>query len=207
VWGAVRLTCCSSWLVYVNRSCLTRSARCSRPSHSSVKAPMPKVARVSRFSRPGDSSPPLAIARFADTSVSPILTASNRSRSRSSRNSRPASSTSWSRLRLARRDSTSARSTRSSATTPQRARSAWCVRYTSRPYRCLTVALTCPSTGAQPDQLQRVGRTGRKREGSIFVLMGEGREEDAWNKAKDNYISGRSPVCFRHQECRGGHYD
>lgn len=41
-----------------------------------------------------------------------------------------------------------------------------------------------------PRQLQRVGRTGRKREGSIFVLMGEGREEDAWNKAKDNYVSG-----------------
>lgn len=40
--------------------------------------------------------------------------------------------------------------------------------------------------------LQRVGRTGRKREGAITVLMGEGKEEDSWNRAKGNYVSGTS---------------
>ncbi|CDZ98028.1 DEAD-box like helicase [Phaffia rhodozyma] len=37
--------------------------------------------------------------------------------------------------------------------------------------------------------LQRIGRTGRKREGSIYVLMGEGREESSWDKAKESYES------------------
>ncbi|KAI5475818.1 ATP-dependent DNA helicase MPH1 [Pseudohyphozyma bogoriensis] len=35
--------------------------------------------------------------------------------------------------------------------------------------------------------LQRVGRTGRARDGKIIVLMTEGREEKNWDKAKDAY--------------------
>ncbi|PWN96809.1 P-loop containing nucleoside triphosphate hydrolase protein, partial [Tilletiopsis washingtonensis] len=35
--------------------------------------------------------------------------------------------------------------------------------------------------------LQRVGRTGRKRDGKIIVLMSEGREEKLWQQSKDNY--------------------
>jgi len=36
-------------------------------------------------------------------------------------------------------------------------------------------------------QLQRLGRTGRKREGCVHVLLSEGREEFNLNKAKDTY--------------------
>lgn len=36
-------------------------------------------------------------------------------------------------------------------------------------------------------QLQRVGRTGRARDGKIIVFMTEGREEKNWDKAKDAY--------------------
>ena len=36
-------------------------------------------------------------------------------------------------------------------------------------------------------QLQRVGRTGRKREGYVHVLLAEGREEANWNKAREAY--------------------
>lgn len=36
-------------------------------------------------------------------------------------------------------------------------------------------------------QLQRVGRTGRARDGRIIVLMTEGREEKNWSKAQDAY--------------------
>ncbi|KAH9075821.1 P-loop containing nucleoside triphosphate hydrolase protein [Lactarius deliciosus] len=35
--------------------------------------------------------------------------------------------------------------------------------------------------------LQRVGRTGRKREGYVHVLLAEGREETNWNKAREAY--------------------
>ncbi|EPQ27508.1 uncharacterized protein PFL1_05046 [Pseudozyma flocculosa PF-1] len=35
--------------------------------------------------------------------------------------------------------------------------------------------------------LQRVGRTGRKRDGKIVVLMSEGREELNWQQSKDSY--------------------
>ncbi|KAF8273776.1 hypothetical protein EI94DRAFT_1562845 [Lactarius quietus] len=35
--------------------------------------------------------------------------------------------------------------------------------------------------------LQRVGRTGRKREGFVHVLLAEGREETNWNKAREAY--------------------
>ncbi|KZO99737.1 P-loop containing nucleoside triphosphate hydrolase protein [Calocera viscosa TUFC12733] len=37
--------------------------------------------------------------------------------------------------------------------------------------------------------LQRIGRTGRKRNGKIVVLMAEGREEPNWDAANDNYSS------------------
>ena len=36
-------------------------------------------------------------------------------------------------------------------------------------------------------QLQRVGRTGRKRQGFVHVLLAEGREESNWNKAREAY--------------------
>ena len=36
-------------------------------------------------------------------------------------------------------------------------------------------------------QLQRVGRTGRKREGYVHVLLAEGREETNWEKAQEAY--------------------
>ena len=36
-------------------------------------------------------------------------------------------------------------------------------------------------------QLQRIGRTGRKREGYVHVLLAEGREETNWNKAREAY--------------------
>ena len=36
-------------------------------------------------------------------------------------------------------------------------------------------------------QLQRVGRTGRKRDGYVHVLLSEDREERNWEKADDNY--------------------
>ncbi|THH27023.1 hypothetical protein EUX98_g7162 [Antrodiella citrinella] len=35
--------------------------------------------------------------------------------------------------------------------------------------------------------LQRVGRTGRKKDGVVHVLLAEGREDDNWNKAKEKY--------------------
>ncbi|KZT58466.1 P-loop containing nucleoside triphosphate hydrolase protein [Calocera cornea HHB12733] len=37
--------------------------------------------------------------------------------------------------------------------------------------------------------LQRIGRTGRKRDGKIVVLMAEGREEPNWDAANENYSS------------------
>ncbi|WFD43538.1 DNA helicase [Malassezia psittaci] len=37
--------------------------------------------------------------------------------------------------------------------------------------------------------LQRVGRTGRQRDGRIVVLMTEGREEQSWQHSKDSYKS------------------
>ena len=36
-------------------------------------------------------------------------------------------------------------------------------------------------------QLQRIGRTGRKREGRVHVLLAQGREETNWDKAQDSY--------------------
>ncbi|EIM83347.1 P-loop containing nucleoside triphosphate hydrolase protein [Stereum hirsutum FP-91666 SS1] len=37
--------------------------------------------------------------------------------------------------------------------------------------------------------LQRVGRTGRKRDGYVHVLLAEGREELNWNKAQESYAN------------------
>ena len=45
--------------------------------------------------------------------------------------------------------------------------------------------LLCHTRGRS--QLQRVGRTGRARDGRIIVLMTEGREEKNWSKAQDAY--------------------
>jgi ATP-dependent DNA helicase MPH1 len=36
-------------------------------------------------------------------------------------------------------------------------------------------------------QLQRIGRTGRKRDGYVHVLLAEGREESNWDKANEQY--------------------
>lgn len=41
--------------------------------------------------------------------------------------------------------------------------------------------------GDNVPQLQRVGRTGRKRLGYVHVLLAEGREEANWNKAREAY--------------------
>ena len=40
---------------------------------------------------------------------------------------------------------------------------------------------------AEAAQLQRIGRTGRKREGRVHVLLAQGREEANWNKAQETY--------------------
>ena len=40
---------------------------------------------------------------------------------------------------------------------------------------------------ANPTQLQRVGRTGRKRAGRVHVLLAQGREETNWDKAQEKY--------------------
>ena len=37
--------------------------------------------------------------------------------------------------------------------------------------------------------LQRIGRTGRKRQGRVVVLMSEGPEERNWQQSKDQYKS------------------
>lgn len=43
-------------------------------------------------------------------------------------------------------------------------------------------------------QLQRVGRTGRKRAGRVEVLLSEAREEANWDKAKEHYESVQSSI-------------
>ncbi|SPO24965.1 related to MPH1 - Member of the DEAH family of helicases [Ustilago trichophora] len=45
--------------------------------------------------------------------------------------------------------------------------------------------------------LQRIGRTGRKREGKIVVLMSEGREQHNWQHSKDNYKAVQKEVDSR----------
>lgn len=50
-----------------------------------------------------------------------------------------------------------------------------------------TTSSLCPSLLTRP-QLQRVGRTGRARDGNISVLISGGsREKRNWDKAKDSY--------------------
>ncbi|QQK40263.1 DEAD box helicase Mph1, putative [Penicillium digitatum] len=48
--------------------------------------------------------------------------------------------------------------------------------------------IVCFDSSASPIRmLQRMGRTGRKRAGNITLLLMKGKEEDSYNKAKDNY--------------------
>jgi ERCC4-related helicase len=48
--------------------------------------------------------------------------------------------------------------------------------------------IVCYDTSASPIRLlQRMGRTGRKRVGAVLILLTEGREEEAYKKALDNY--------------------
>jgi ATP-dependent DNA helicase MPH1 len=68
--------------------------------------------------------------------------------------------------------------------THRRPPSAWCV------YLPLFSPLSLPQinlSSSSRSQLQRVGRTGRKRDGHVHVLLAEIREELNWDKAKDTY--------------------
>jgi ATP-dependent DNA helicase MPH1 len=48
--------------------------------------------------------------------------------------------------------------------------------------------IVCYDSSASPIRmLQRMGRTGRKRAGNIMLLLMEGKEEESYTKAKDNY--------------------
>ena len=48
--------------------------------------------------------------------------------------------------------------------------------------------IVCYDASASPIRmLQRMGRTGRKRQGNIVLLLMRGKEEDSFTKAKDNY--------------------
>ncbi|KAM7209275.1 hypothetical protein V8F20_000325 [Naviculisporaceae sp. PSN 640] len=65
--------------------------------------------------------------------------------------------------------------------------------------------IVCYDASASPIRmLQRMGRTGRKRAGSIILLLMKGREEDKYKEAKDNYQSMQALICegsrftFRH---------
>ena len=60
------------------------------------------------------------------------------------------------------------------------------------------------ASGSPIRMLQRMGRTGRKRAGNIVLLLMRGKEEEAFQKAKDNYekmqgmISSGERFSFRH---------
>lgn len=60
--------------------------------------------------------------------------------------------------------------------TPRRPQSVWYVESTQGGVH-----------NAEAVQLQRIGRTGRKREGRVHVLLAQGREEANWNKAQETY--------------------
>ena len=60
--------------------------------------------------------------------------------------------------------------------THRRPQSVWCVESTQDGVH-----------NAEVVQLQRIGRTGRKREGRVHVLLAQGREEANWNKAQETY--------------------
>ncbi|BFZ53397.1 3'-5' DNA helicase [Savitreella phatthalungensis] len=48
--------------------------------------------------------------------------------------------------------------------------------------------IICYDTSSSPARmLQRMGRTGRKRDGKVFILCCRGKEENAWIKAKDSH--------------------
>jgi ATP-dependent DNA helicase MPH1 len=54
------------------------------------------------------------------------------------------------------------------------------------PIRMVSVSGSCVATPNRTTlQLQRVGRTGRKRKGNIHVLLAQGREEKNWDRAKE----------------------
>ncbi len=65
--------------------------------------------------------------------------------------------------------------------------------------------IICYDASASPIRmLQRMGRTGRKRAGSIVLLLMKGKEEESFAKAKDNYSKMQAMICegsrfeFRH---------
>ncbi|KAF8534472.1 P-loop containing nucleoside triphosphate hydrolase protein [Trichophaea hybrida] len=65
--------------------------------------------------------------------------------------------------------------------------------------------IVCYDTSASPIRLlQRMGRTGRKRVGSVLILLAEGREQESYKKALDNYavmqrkIASGSDFTFQH---------
>ena len=56
--------------------------------------------------------------------------------------------------------------------------------------------IICYDASASPIRmLQRMGRTGRQRAGKIVLLLMRGKEEDNYQKAKDNYAHMQSLIC------------
>jgi ATP-dependent DNA helicase MPH1 len=56
--------------------------------------------------------------------------------------------------------------------------------------------IICYDSSASPIRmLQRMGRTGRKREGSIVLLLMRGKEEEQFAKSKDNYEKMQKLIC------------
>ena len=55
------------------------------------------------------------------------------------------------------------------------------------PIRMVREASEDGARHANKTQLQRIGRTGRKREGHVHVLLAQGREEANWDKAQSKY--------------------
>ncbi|ROT40061.1 helicase C-terminal domain-containing protein [Sodiomyces alkalinus F11] len=65
--------------------------------------------------------------------------------------------------------------------------------------------IVCYDASSSPIRmLQRMGRTGRKREGNVVLLLMRGKEEDNFTRAKENYQSMQALICegsrfnFRH---------
>ncbi|KAM0267101.1 hypothetical protein ACHAPA_006308 [Fusarium lateritium] len=56
--------------------------------------------------------------------------------------------------------------------------------------------IVCYDSSASPIRmLQRMGRTGRKQEGNIVLLLMRGKEEDQFAKSKDNYEKMQTLIC------------
>jgi ATP-dependent DNA helicase MPH1 len=56
--------------------------------------------------------------------------------------------------------------------------------------------IVCYDSSASPIRmLQRMGRTGRKRDGNIVLLLMRGKEEDQFAKSKDNYEKMQTLIC------------